>query len=101
MYNFHFYFLISTRLFISVSVFMIVDIDLISLLLIFSFVQGMKLRQFYFFVVEISSAVECIISLWESLICLKGIGTISLSHKVVGCVIEMLYATQERWLSPP
>lgn len=37
---------------------MIVDIDLISLLLIFSFVQGMKLRRFYFFiVVEFSFAV--------------------------------------------
>lgn len=51
MYNFHFYFLISTRPFISVSVFVIADIDLISLLLIFSFVQGMKLIRFYFFVV--------------------------------------------------
>lgn len=51
MYNFHFYFLISTRPLISVSVLVIVDIDLISLLLIFSFVQGMKLRRFYFFIV--------------------------------------------------
>jgi hypothetical protein len=75
VYNFHFYFLISTRLFISVSVFMIIDIDLISLLLIFSFVRGMKLRQFYFFVVvEISSAVKCIFSFWEWLVHLKEIG---------------------------
>lgn len=82
---------------------MIVDIDLISLLLISSFVQGMKLWRFYFFllvvVVEISSAVQCIISLWESLVRLKGIGTISLLYEVVGCVIEILYATLERWLS--